>query len=126
MYRVISLKAEDGSSKDVPFFANAATPFRFKAIFGKDLLVLFQTCSNDGVYDIDFVSQLAYTMAMQAEAKNNGRDMTTLGTVDMIAWLEQFDGFEMLNKAKDIIEVYLGNSNTSSKEKKKVRKPSAS
>jgi hypothetical protein len=126
MYKVISLKAENGNSMDVPFLANAATPFRFKAIFGKDLLVLFQTCSNDGVYDIDFVSQLAYTMAMQAEAKNNGRDMTTLGMVDMIAWLEQFDGFEMLNKAKDIIEVYLGNSNTSSKEKKKVGKQSAS
>lgn len=125
MYKVVSLTGEDGNSIDVPFLANAATPFRFKAIFNKDLLILFQTCSIDGVYDIDFVSQLGFTMAMQAKAKNEGLDMATVMSGDMIEWLEQFDGFEMLNKAKDIIEVYLGNSETSSKEKKRVRKQNA-
>lgn len=122
MYKVVSMLAEDGSQLDVPFLANAATPFRFKALFGQDLLVLFQTCDANGIYDINFVSQLAFTMAMQAKAKDGGVDMSTINKDSMLSWLEQFDGFTMYDKAKDILEVYLGNSGITSKEKKKARK----
>jgi intein-encoded DNA endonuclease-like protein len=63
-------------------------------------------------------------MAMQAQGKSGGVDLNKISKDDMLIWLEQFDGFELVNKSKDIIEVYLGNSNISSKEKKKARKQS--
>lgn len=122
MYKVISMKAEDGSQIDVPFLANAATPFRFKSIFGQDLIVLFQTCGENGIYDIDFMSQLAFIMAMQAKGKTGDIDMSTLDKESMLSWLEQFDSLSLYDNAQDILEVYLGNSTITSVEKKKARK----
>lgn len=127
MYKVVSMLSDDGKPVDVPFLANAATPFRYKSLFGKDLLLLFQKAVNeDGVYNIDFVSELAYVMAMQAKSKTEGKDLNTINRDNMIEWLEQFGGFEMFNHANDIMNVYLGNEGTTSKEKKKVRKPNES
>lgn len=124
MYKVVSMLSDDGKPVDVPFLANAATPFRYKSLFGKDLLLLFQKAVNeDGVYNIDFVSELAYVMAMQAKSKTEGKDLNTINRDNMIEWLEQFGGFEMFNHANDIMNVYLGNEGATSKEKKKVRKP---
>ena len=124
MYKVVSMLSDDGKPVDVPFLANAATPFRYKSLFGKDLLLLFQKAVNeDGAYNIDFVSELAYVMAMQAKSKTEGKDLNTINRDNMIEWLEQFGGFEMFNHANDIMNVYLGNEGATSKEKKKVRKP---
>lgn len=125
MYKVISMLTEDEQPIDVPFLANAATPFRYKSIFGKDLLVLFQTSANEsGVYNIDFVSELAFVMAMQAKAKNGEVDLNKLNQDKMLEWLEQFGGFELYAHANDIMDVYLGNTIVTSDEKKKVRKRS--
>lgn len=127
MYKVITLKTDEGKDINVPFLANAATPFRFKSLFGKDLLLLFQKAvNNDGVYDIDFISELAFVMAMQAKARNEDVDLNTITRDNMIAWLEQFGGFEMLSRANEIMNVYLGNEKITSEEKKKVRKPKES
>lgn len=127
MYKVISMLTDDELPIDVPFLANAATPFRYKELFGKDLLILFQkSMNNDGVYDIDFVSELAFVMAMQAKAKDEEIDLNHINREDMLEWLEQFGGFEMLTHSQEIMSIYLGNMKTTSKEKKKVRKPSAS
>lgn len=126
MYKVISMLTEDEEPIEVPFLANAATPFRYKNIFGKDLLVLFQTSVNDnGVYDIDFVSELAFIMAMQAKARDGEIDLDTVNREDMLKWLEQFGGFEMFHHANEIMNTYLGNQKTLSKEKKRAKKPSA-
>lgn len=122
MYKVISMKAEDGSQIDVPFLANAATPFRFKSIFGQDLLVLFQTFDANEAFDIDFVSQLAFVMAMQAQSKTGGVDMETINKESLLSWLEQFDSFSLYDKAKEILSIYLGSSKITSIEKKKARK----
>lgn len=122
MYKVISMKGEDGNQIDVPFLANAATPFRFKSVFGEDLIMLFQTCDTNGVYDINFVSQLAFIMAMQAKAKTGGVDLSTINRETMLSWLEDLDGFSIYGKAKEILDVYLGNSEVASKEKKSTRK----
>lgn len=122
MYKVISMKAEDGSQIDVPFLANAATPFRFKSIFGQDLIVLFQTFNTDEAYDIDFVSQLAFVMAMQAQGKTGGVDMEKINKESMLSWLEQFDSFSLYEKANEVLSIYLGSSKITSVEKKKVRK----
>lgn len=127
MYKVIALKTDEGEDIKVPFLANAATPFRYKSLFGKDLLLLFQKAVNeDGVYDIDFVSELAFVMAMQARSRNEDLDINTVNRDNMLSWLEQFGGFELFSHANEIMNVYLGNEETTSKEKKKVRKPSES
>lgn len=127
MYKVITLKTDEGEDINVPFLANAATPFRYKSLFGKDLLLLFQKAAkDDGAYDIDFVSELAFVMAMQAKSRNEGLDINTVNRDNMISWLEQFGGFEMLTRANEIISVYIGNEETTSEEKKKVEEPSES
>ena len=127
MYRVISMLSEEGEPVSVPFLANAATAFRYKSIFGKDLLVLIQTSTNkNGIYDVEFVSELAYIMAMQAKAKDGEVDLNVINRNDMVEWLEQFGGFELFNHANEIMNIFLGNTKVSSQEKKKARKPSAS
>ena len=127
MYKVLSMLSEDGEPLSVPFLANAATAFRYKSVFGKDLLVLIQTSTKkDGVYDVDFVSELAYIMAMQAKAKDGEIDLNKINKDNMFEWLEQFGGFELFNHANEIMNIFLGNTKVTSQEKKKARKPSAS
>lgn len=122
MFKIISMQAEDGSQIDVPFLANAATSYRYKTMFKQDLLVLFQTFEHNGTYDIDFVEQLAYIMAMQAKAKTGEIDLTTINVDSMVSWLEQFGSFAIYNKAQEILSVYLDNTTITSSEKKKARK----
>lgn len=125
MYQVIQLSGEDGNMFDVPLLANGATSWRFKEVFKQDLLVLFQKNEDNDIYDIDFVSQLAFIMAMQAEAKAGRVDLSTLNKESMITWLEKLDSFAIITKAKDIVGVYTRSLDGMSKEKKKVRKPNA-
>ena len=121
---MITMLDADENPVDVEFTANAATPLRYKSLFKKDLLVIFQQAQNNGAYDLDFVQDLAFTMAMQAKAKKNEIDFSALTDNDLLNWLEGFGGFEIFNAAMDIIDIYLGNAVSSSKEKKRARKPS--
>ena len=124
MTRIINMLDEDENPIEVAFTANAATPLRYKAIFNKDLLVLFQQSQDNGKYDLDFVQELAFVMAMQAKAKKGEINIGEVQKDDLLGWLEQFGGFEIFNAAEDIINIYMGNSITSSKEKKRARKQS--
>ena len=98
MYREITI---DG--KEVKLMANAATPFRFKQIFGKDLLRVFGDEKKAEEEGVEMITRLAYVMANQAEKV----DMTTLNEEKFIDWLEEFGPMAFINASEDIMNVYL-------------------
>lgn len=120
MFGNVLIKRTDGSEIPTPLLANAATAIRFKQIFGVDLLSKFanaQTETENGTkYEIDFIPELAYIMAMQAKQDRTALDK--LNRTSFIDWLEQYDSFAFENAAEEIINVYVSNLPGSSEAKK--------
>lgn len=103
--------------KDIVMVGNAATPFRFKNIFKKDLLKIF--VSADGEADnvseqIEASQMLAYVMTMQAE----GVDMNKLTEESFYSWLEEFSSMDLYNALDDIVGLWQASQVTTSKPKK--------
>ena len=120
MYKEVLIARADGAEVATGLMANAATPYRYKQIFGEDLLEKFTTAQSqidgNGIRGVDFLPELAYVMALQAE-----RDPAKLDKAkksDFYAWIEQFESFAFENAAEDIINVYIGNLAGSSTAKK--------
>lgn len=89
--------------KEMEFAANAATPFRYKQVFKKDLFAILgneDKAQNEGV---EAVTQLAYIMAKQAEKA----DMSKLNEDGFIEWLEDFGPMAFVESAEDILGVYM-------------------
>lgn len=105
MYKKINI---DG--REVELSANAATPFRFKQTFQKDLLAVFSNEEIAQKEGIEVVSELAYIMNKQAEKA----DMSKLSFEDFIEWLEGFGPMAFVEASEDIIAVYTDSSKSSS------------
>lgn len=102
-----------------PLLANAATPLRYKQYFHKDVLKEMQGAQDDSEKVTDSIPELAFIMAMQAEAKEGKRDMNMLKDSDYLDWLEKFDSFDLPMAAEEIISVYFGNALSDVEAKKK-------
>lgn len=129
MFASIEMPLYDGTTKDVEFMANAATARRYKMIFGEDLLTKFTNAEEekDGkkVYNIDFLPELSFVMAMQAQAlSDNKLKLEKVNTNMFLDWLEQFDSMAIENNASELMSVYQGNVETSSEAKKNTGKQS--
>ena len=129
MYKKIEIAGADGQAKEVEFLANAATTRRFKMIFHEDLITKFANAKveSDGkeIYDVDFLPELAYVMAMQAEAKSNEKlKLDKLNDSTFLDWLEGFDSMAIENKADEIMGIYVGNTETTSEAKKNINEQS--
>lgn len=123
MFASIEMPLYNGKVENIEFVSNAATCRRYKMIFGDDLLTKFANAEKDvdGVkkYDIDFLPELAYVMAMQAAAMSDQEvNLLKLNNDTFIDWLEQFDSMSFENKATEILNVYLGTQITASEPKK--------
>ena len=104
--------------KELKLAANAATPFRYKQLFGEDLLRIFQESTEDKEKEItlsETVTQLAFIMNRQAEGVN----MNTLSMDEFFAWLENFEPMEIVLVGQEIINTYLSSAQTSVVAKKK-------
>lgn len=112
MYREIMI-----GDHTIPMSANGATPIRYRMVFGKDLISEFQQVENNYSIAMDTISELAFIMA-QAGSK---ADMDKLNKTSYVAWLEQFEPFDITNAAEEIVNLYMGNTETSSEVKKKAR-----
>lgn len=112
MYKEITLKTPNGEERTVPMLANAATPIRYKMMFGKDLMNA--TIFSGGDLDLEIISRLAYILSKQAAKV----DMSRLSDDDYIDWLEDFDSMAFVDSAQDIFSVYIGSRNNTSKAKK--------
>jgi len=112
MYREIKI-----GQASVPMSANGATPIRYRMVFNKDLISEFQKVENNYAIAIDTISELAFIMAKAGEKA----DMDKLNQNAYVAWLEQFEPFDITNAADAIVDLYMGSSQTSSEVKKKAR-----
>lgn len=104
--------------KELKLAANAATPFRYKQLFGEDLLRIFQESTENKEKEItlsETVTQLAFIMNRQAEGVN----MNTLSMDEFYSWLENFEPMEIVLVGQDIINTYLSSAQTSVVAKKK-------
>lgn len=101
MYKTIKI-----GEKEVELAANAATPFRFKNTFHKDLFSVFANESKAEEEGFEAVTQLAFIMAKQAEKA----DMNKLNEEEFIAWLEGFGPMDFAESAEDILNVYTGST----------------
>lgn len=94
--------------KEIEFSANAATPFRYRQIFHKDLLSILgneEKAQNEGV---EAVTELAFIMAKQAEKA----DMGKLNEEVFFEWLEGFGSMAFVNNAEDILNIYMESTET--------------
>lgn len=89
--------------KEIQFTANAATPFRFKQVFQRDLLQILGNEEKAEKEGVEAVTQLAYIMNKQAEKA----DMAKLSTDDFLNWLEEFSAMAFIESAEDIMNVYM-------------------
>lgn len=106
-------------SGEVTLTANAATPYRYKQLFNEDLLKLFADSANKSEAEnmnlTDTVMKLCFVMMKQAEKA----DMSLLSEEDFLTWLEGYDPMDIIYVGQDIINIYLGSTNTSVTSKKK-------
>ena len=110
MYKEIKV-----GDKLVPMLANAATPIRFRQVFGKNLLKYFiGQESNEEIAAM--TGELAYIMAKAGE----GADMNKISIDDYITWLEQFDAmaFVDVDTVTEIMAIYQSNMDGGSRAKK--------
>lgn len=101
MFRTLTI---DG--KDVALAANAATPFRFKQVFKKDLFYVLGDEKRATENGVETVMQLAFIMAKQAEKA----DMNQLNEDEFINWLEGFEPMAFVDSAEDILNAYMENT----------------
>lgn len=113
MYKEIKL-----GEKIVPMIANAATALRYKQVFGKEMMGEFQDIEKDTVKGMNALPELTFIMAKAAEAKEGKADMNKLNQEIYIEWLEQFDPMDIPDAASDIVDLYMGNTKTTSEPKK--------
>lgn len=103
MYKTLTI---DG--KELAFAANAATPFRFKQVFHKDLFAILGNEEKAEQEGVQAVTELAFIMAKQAEKT----DMNTLNEEAFISWLEDFGPMAFVENAEEILGVYMGSTQT--------------
>lgn len=101
MYGVVKI-----GDKDIEMVANAATPFRFKAVFHKDLIVIMT--GGDTAEISEVIPEIAFIMAKQAEKA----DMNKLNIDTFLDWLEQFAPLDVYTASDGIWSVFNGTGET--------------
>lgn len=97
---------------EIAMTANAATCYRYKQAFKKDL---FQLLKSPDTLSVDVIQELAYVMYKQAN-----KEADTISIEDYMIWLEQFDPMDIAIASTDIVNIYAGQQATTAKAKKKV------
>ena len=97
------IKTVKVGGRDLELAANAATPFRFRQVFKKDLLSVLADEKKAQDQGLETIMQLAFIMAKQAEKA----DMAALDDDAFIGWLEGFGSMAFVETAEDILNVYM-------------------
>ena len=88
--------------REVGLVANAATPFRYRQVFQKDLLQILGNEEKADTEGVSAITELAFIMAKQAEKA----DMSKLNFDMFLTWLEDFSAMAFIEAAEDILSVY--------------------
>ncbi len=98
--------------------ANAATPYRFKQVFGEDLFKIFgattQRSDEENIELADTVMKMAYIMMRQGE----NADMNRLSEEDFMKWLEGYAPMDIVLAGENIIDLYMSSTQGSITPKK--------
>ena len=101
--------------KEIAMTANAATCYRYKQVFKKDLFQVFKSAEQ---MDITAIQELAYVMMHQAAGT-----VDTMNFDNYMTWLETFDALDFAHASAQIVNVYANQQKTTSSSKKKVNEP---
>lgn len=96
-------KTMEIGGKELELAANAATPFRFKQVFHKDLFSVLGNEERAAEEGVETITQLAYIMTKQAEKA----DMNKLSEDGFIQWLEDFPPMAFVDSAEEILNAYM-------------------
>ena len=100
----------------VLFTGNAATTYRYKQIFKRDLLKTFMERGDD--MDLDMITELAFIMKCQAEGYDSAKFNSTTFE-NYVDWLNTMDFMALMGAAPEILSVWADTSKTAVKAKKK-------
>lgn len=103
---------------EIAMTANAATCYRYKQLFKRDLFQLFKNAED---LSIEVVQELAYVMHMQAE-----KAVDSMNIDNYMTWLEDFNPLDFAGCSAQIVNVYASQQRTTSEAKKKVNPQSES
>lgn len=113
MYRELQIGGHDAP---LCLLANAATAYRYRQVFGEDLIALYAGLAeskNAKADTIDAAHKLAFVMNAAAEKK----DMARLNAEAFYAWLEQYDELDLATAADSIWAVFLSQQEGKSRPK---------
>lgn len=100
-YGVINM----GEGREVALLANALTKYRYRQVFGEDLMNELQGVTEGSAGEqAALFEKLAYIMATQAEKRSDKANID-----DFFVWLEDFGSGEILEHALDIVAIYQSN-----------------
>lgn len=104
---------------EVGMAANAATPYFFKSVFKKDIMKTISHLDDDDADETtDAIFRLGYVMANQYE-NTPVSDMSEAGFLD---WLMHFEYMDLVSASQQILKMYLGTNQTTSKAKNRSRR----
>ena len=91
---------------EVKLLANAATKYRFRQIFGLDLMNELAEMDEKRApgHVCEIIEMLAYTMAMQAKGEADKGSID-----DFFIWLEDKDANDITESIEDVLKIYQGN-----------------
>lgn len=99
--------------KPVMMCGNAATPIRYKQVFGQDLMNTFGKMTKTS-FDADVLKQAAYIMHLQA----TGADFRAVTFDAFVEWISQFEEDDYLKKVGEIMDLWLRSNKTTVKSRK--------
>lgn len=103
-------------SVPVKFTGNAATTYRYKQLFKRDLIKEFMERGSD--LDTDMIIELAYVMNLQASGATT-ETFNSTSFEDYLAWLDGFEFLDILGAAPEILGLWADNAQQVAKAKKK-------
>lgn len=124
VYAVIMYKVVNIGDHAVPMKATAATQYRFKTVFGTDMMSVLSKAyaDKDSRGDVaELIPKLGFIMAKQAEGEKN---WTSINVQDFYEWAEQFDSTAMNDALLEILFVYNANTQTTATPKNREGAPS--
>lgn len=99
--------------------SNAATCYRYKQVFKKDLFEIMRSVTDN--VSIEIFQELAYVMYKQGKG-----EAKTVSLDDFFAWLEGFEPLDFANASEGIINTYMSQKEETSESKKKADLPQES
>lgn len=119
MYQIIKI-----GDQDVPMRSSAATQYRFKAVFGTDLMSALSRANKspeNQTEAAELIPQLGYIMAKQAD---NSTEWRKLNFEAFLEWADQYDTSDMAIAAPEIVQIYSSSARTTSTPKNPGGAPS--